>query len=686
MPTQVTANDGDCLCIIAIENGFLNCQPLRDEPANAALLNRPLQRGDVVTVPDIKLASVDKPTDARHSFVKKSSPPVSIRFVHGSPDRHYLDDLTSAVLNISNFVTTQAGNNGQQPFPSQPEFQQAGHDDPDTFKVEVVDPAAGGSVKVVLEAMRPVYLLDPSSGKLNVSKLDPFEGAAHTDRSLEVNCPKVRSGVAYRSPYLRLVVDEKSADPHKGDKQAVLKQTLLVSDLADGLGTGQPDDNDTLEILDQQVRATYTIARCPAPATNQCSVHVQVPIGEDERRRLRLAFHIFRTSVGGTPVGAAVGESASQAEDRLRQSARFRTFKWLRRVYAQVNIAPKLVDPLVEFLDPPPANMIVISGDGSGAMPTGQSRSATPRFPNGASSLSFTLSSPDGSFADVNVLLNLNDVMRPAPPAQGAQTPVDIANAISAILDPAFLPSIEENPPATGAAHGSCDVTFLRLDEARVLIRGEVVDDQNNAFTVTVPRVVGAADPRTPSLGLTLNVHAPQAAGFFANPEIRRLIRAAPGRDDQMDVYVVDFILGADENPNARGITPIRGRAAGSTFEARSPIRNCCFLGRAPDPSNRKDMNQAHAALDLTDLNFNTLPHETGHVLGDFGHALPSQSFHDLTDLMGVKGARDFNEVRANKRIPDAPVLVLMGTNTGNQTINVADTMRTEGTGLLELW
>jgi hypothetical protein len=53
MSRQVKARDGDALCGIAIAAGFINCAPLRADPANSTLLSRPLVAGDIVTVPDI---------------------------------------------------------------------------------------------------------------------------------------------------------------------------------------------------------------------------------------------------------------------------------------------------------------------------------------------------------------------------------------------------------------------------------------------------------------------------------------------------------------------------------------------------------------------------------------------------------------------------------------------------------
>src|SRR6185295_6947106 len=119
MPITVIATSTDTLCNLAVDAGFLNCQPLRDEPANSGLVTRPLQEGDVVTIPDIRSRTDSGATDTVHKFALKTAPPVSIRFVHGSPDKHYLEDTTTTLWNVSNFVTNKAGKNGRQPFPAE---------------------------------------------------------------------------------------------------------------------------------------------------------------------------------------------------------------------------------------------------------------------------------------------------------------------------------------------------------------------------------------------------------------------------------------------------------------------------------------------------------------------------------------------------------------------------------------
>lgn len=690
MPTTVTASDQDTLCTLAIANGFLNCQPLRNDPANSAFLNRPLQSGDVVTIPDVRARNENGSTDKVHKFVLKTAPPVSIRFVHGSPDIPYLDDTTTTLLNVSNFVTNLAGSNGQQPFPSEFEFHQPGHDDPDTFKVEVRDPAAGASVSVLLEAMKPIYAQDPVTGALSVTRLEPFQGADLAARSTNLTCAKVRSGVAYRSKYLRLVADEKDGDPHPGDKQAVSAQTLLVTDSADGNGSGQAGDADTMEILDQEVRASYIIQRCPAAAPNQCTVRAQLPIGGDQRRRMPVAFHVFRTSVGGPAVGGATA-----------QGVRFRVFKWLRRLMAQINIGPQLVAPFVEFLDPPPPNMLVISPD-NGAMPAGTAVFGAGQFGTGASGIFFTLSpsvGATGTFTDVDVRVNLADLI-----TNGAQTPADIGAAVAAALPAGFSAAVFENGPAFNATNGSCDVLITRGDGTRVAIRNESTDDTNLDFQVHVPRIVGAIHPQAAALGPVLRVReaAPRESILVCTDDERLLIRSAPGRDDVLNFYVVDFLEDAAGNPVARGSTCVRGREVRAGFEARTPIRNCIFLGRSPDPSSAS-LGLAHPAIDLTDFNYHTIPHEVGHALGDFFHPVlnpPSatRTFHNNTDVMGIAGGRrEFNAVDHCKRIPDTPILVQYAAfdpaqatpgDAADRTFNVADRMRTEGqtAGLLKPW
>src|SRR5688572_22406007 len=162
MPQTIVASATDTLCTLAAQFGFLNCDPLRALAENAAFLNRPLQSGDVVTIPDIVQNILDKAAEQLHIFERENVPIPSIRFTHGSPDKPYKDDFSLTFLNISNFIANKAGRNGKGNLPTGFGFNQLGHDDPDTFKVEVVEPKGGANREIELEALKPVLAPDGS--------------------------------------------------------------------------------------------------------------------------------------------------------------------------------------------------------------------------------------------------------------------------------------------------------------------------------------------------------------------------------------------------------------------------------------------------------------------------------------------------------------------------------------------
>lgn len=565
MSSEFTADDGDCLCVIAMQNGFLNCQPLRDAPANAPFLNRPLQKGDVVTVPDVRLKSVDKSVDSRHRFVKKNSPPASIRFVHGSPDKHYLEDSSTTVLNVSNFRTDKGGSDAQAAFPDKFEFHQEGHVDPDTFKVEVVDPAAGAPAKVVLEARMPVYSL--ASGTLAVAGHTVFKDAVAQFPNLTVDCALVHSAVSFRSKYLRLVTNGR-------DLNSKLEQTLFLSTIADGKGTGAASDPDNVEILDFEVRATYLIQRCPAPS--KCSVAVTAPVGDEtEQRRFRLAFHIFKRRGTGKPIDGLTIE-------KVRHSA----LRDVRAILAQASMAPKLVSadgtaggPAVVFMDEPDDNMIVI-GETSGRGASGRNRTGQPS----------TLTIFD-TLLNTIATVSLSKKMKP----------IDVGNAIHDALDSAFKADVFENEFVGDAPSGSCDVIVTRTQpDGNNLILGVLTDDTVLRTNITVVRVnVDLVDPDS-------------------DAECRRIVRSSPGPDGVLNVYSVGSLL-------AKAVAlslPLL-----SIFPANShrkpPIVNS-ILCTTP-------------FLDDTNAVPDVLSHECGHILGDVNH-VPKFDTHFHTELMTGSG------------------------------------------------
>ncbi len=403
MPTTVIAQPGDTLCSIAMSGGFLDCAPLRSLPENASLAGRDLEPRDVVTVPDITLREETRPSQRRYHFELKTSPPISLRFVHGSPDKPYREDFTTTVLGISNYRTDRSGANLNQVFPTRTRFDPLGHEDEDAFKMEVVDPAGPATVNVTLEARKPVYGADG-----RVTGHEAFTGAELGRRSQTVRTERVPSAVCYRSPYLRLVVDEE-------DKRARNDQTLLVTDMT----TTNGGADDKVEILDQRVRGTYERIACPG--TPKCRVRAEVPVGTD-KKRVKLALHILKDPVTG---------NALATESDLRRSL----LMYMRQVYAQADLSIKILGPAREIVAP--ANMIVVDDiEGRRARGGGTIRVRV-RI--------------DPGFNQVASIVTVAN-------ATCAETAAALATAIRAIVPAGTAVREFANPAAFGKARGSADV------------------------------------------------------------------------------------------------------------------------------------------------------------------------------------------------------------------------------------
>ncbi|MBK7708616.1 MAG: hypothetical protein IPJ30_23365 [Acidobacteria bacterium] len=109
----VKAGVGDSLCNIAYLNGFGDCKPFREEPANAYIVNRAVDPGqvlpgDVVTIPDFVKKDDGGGTEATHQYVRRGTL-AKLRFVHGSVSTTVDNDTALTFLNVSNYITNQAG-------------------------------------------------------------------------------------------------------------------------------------------------------------------------------------------------------------------------------------------------------------------------------------------------------------------------------------------------------------------------------------------------------------------------------------------------------------------------------------------------------------------------------------------------------------------------------------------------
>ncbi len=591
MPTKVTARAGDCLCGIAADFGFFNCERLRALPENAAYLDRELNENEEVTVPDLAVEDHSRATDTKHTFKLKTSPPVKIRFVHGSPNLPYRDDTETKTLHISNFVTNLAGANGLKPFPTGYGYHDDGHADPDTFKVEVWDPKAGASVNVKLEALKPGYTANPD-GTFRVASYTPFTDAGRKIDALVCNVVSSTTSNTYRSKYMRLVVDEQDlAAP------GTAGQLLLVTDCADGLGTGLPGDNDTVEILDQMVRATYVVDRCPG--STKCRVSALVDIGGADRKRINLHFYAIRNAAGVDTMPTGV------SADDMRKHLRRRTYKWYRRVFAQADMAPLLSS--LNIVDPPESNMIAISSG------TGLPVAA------GGATLDITLQTSAGS------------TVVPTIRFAGGETPVEAGNLIVAGLPAGFTGECFPCTLRAGTPNPAADVIITASNGQRVTLNPPPALSAGAGITINIPRVnLMAVDSATDD-------------GTLGGPsiEMRRILRMMPTTDDGMFCIVIGQFSG----PSLRGQAFREFHAAAANIKPILPLRSSTIMAY---------QSNSGFVLDNSDNLPFTSPHESAHVICDISHTVDN-SDHWRNQLLG-SGTSVANAVDATKRLADGSI------------------------------
>jgi len=484
MARRVTARIGDSLCNIAYLNGFGDCRALREEPRNAYIVNRvddpgQVLAGDVVTVPDFVEHNETGATEQRHHFERRGTLAM-LRFVHGSATATVAGDRTLTSLHVSNYVTNQAGTgDGNVAFPGSAvrNFNADADRDPDVFKVEVLDiNLAANDLNVELEVLKPIY---NAAGR--VTSYEQFPAAIRAARLLTPQASRQGTTKRFRTCYLRLTADA-------ADKAAANDQTLLTSDMFN------PADAATkqIEILDQRVKASYTINSCPM--NPKCQSTVILPIGND-RRRIKLAVHVLRRTVGGTLV-----VPLDQADGRV--------WTWFRRIYAQASIGPKLMQE-VRAVDPP-ENLIAIS-DGTGNRAAGDGQ------------LSFRINATGHASQTITIT-----------PTAGA-SPRTTANALAARITAPFRAAVTRNPPIFNSVRRSADIVITANDGARVTIDQEVTNDSNQSLTVG--RV--AANSGT---GLLTLLSWDGTNWLVGSIQQRTVLKNYDTGDDRVDIFVVDTL------------------------------------------------------------------------------------------------------------------------------------------------
>jgi hypothetical protein len=526
-----------------------------------------------------------------------------------------------------------AGPTGLAALPTGFGFNNNGHADPDTFKVEVVDPKAGGSLNVKLEGLKPVYTADPVSGKLVATSFVEFADAKRKIPALECQRVSATTSNVYRSRYMRLVVDEEDKD-----NAGVSDQCLFVSDMADGKGTGAAGDNDTVEILDQMVRATYEIPRCSG--SPKCKVMAEVPIGGGDRQRVRVRFHAFFADL--TTENSPHGATKAKVKENLRR----RTFKWYRRVFAQADMSPKLMD--ISFLRPPAENMLCL-GHGNG------------NVSNAGHHLKFKITT-----ATRNQQVDITLVAGENPEAVGAR--------IASNMPAGFSAQVLKSTRPTAALHHAADVIITAANGERV--------------TITDPDLPAAAGTTLdiPRVDL-MNVRAQNAemdgSTSFQTIDFKRILRDIPVTDDEMHCVVI----GEFNRKGLRGIAFPPCLQATAAFQPDLPFRSVTIMATMAQTAPPADTSPI-GVLDGGDTQPYTSPHESAHTLTDLVHTDPGTP-HDRTQLLGA-GTPPANSVGGTKRLCDGPYTVRMQQNQTTTFIvvnaNLVEKIKSVGSAKLESW
>ncbi len=602
MGRWLTAGPGDTFCHIAAEAGFVNCAPVRDHAANVAIGNRQLRAGDDVYVPDLVERQDSAPTERRHVFVRLGVPFASIRFVHGSAAGAFEDDVSLAHLEISNYRTDRAGTGGWDAFagPNHWKFHAASDADPDAFKVEVRDTRTGNAqLTVTLEALHPIY---DATGAVTGHDLNWSSAAEAARRRQDIRVFRATPAPdqRFRSPYLRLVTDQ-------FDKAARPQQTLLVTD--------DQQNEERVEILDQQVRATYIIDSCPRAGDARCRVTAQLPIGNN-RHRIKMCVGIFRQNIG----------DATGFNGRTEADIRYRVFRWFRRIFAQANMAPKIVAPGIRFLDPPQRNMLTVSNINGRRALGRTSTNATP------SRMSFTITSDRGGGVVVNKDVEL-EIPAAATPAT-RPTPKEIADQLVTEIDDAdFVAETFENPPALGtlATRRSTDIVIRDRANGRVSISTVRNTERSGGATLTLAAVnlnrVTDHDDRDMEYG---TIEQRQIMRNFDSPH-------DPDHDDgRLDCYVVGRFVSA--NLHARAFSPCID----------------LFADFRPHPPSPFSIFLAARAMAGSDHLPTVLAHEAGHSLFDCFHSENVRR----TELMFPFANGNEAVMRGPKRLSDRPVRI----------------------------
>lgn len=445
--------------------------------------------------------------------------------------------------------------------------------DRDNFKIEVVD-----------SNLAPTVTSIPAS-RITLETLRHDKTPFRPKRVMHFELQRVNNSDVFRSKYIRLVVDDQ-------DKNSCKHQTQYAD---------WDPRNPYEEILAQVVRATYSSEGCGM-------VSWEATIGNATPMHIRVAVHVLRKRVGGAGIVT-------------QRAAKRRILCWMKRHYAQMSMAPLLIQ--IREVDPV-ENLISISNDtGANAF--------------GGGAISFTISSGRGASAKVQHV-------GPHVPLAG-DTPMVTANHLASLIaadvkfqartvqnnyfmTPAPLPPPGTPPPPPGTPAmvqgGAADLIIT--DPAGGRVRITALTSTDPAQTADVARV----NPKA-FLGFTNYTH--WWSGSMAQ---RCILQTYDTGDDRIDIVVVRRIDGPGVPGANFGEAMIFGSYLPAGARGTPKVLNSVYIDRA--------------CMNGSDKHPDVISHECGHVLLDAIHAIPT------TEIMYSRNVSINHPVHASKRFDENSV------------------------------
>ena len=361
------------------------------------------------------------------------------------------------------------------------------------------------------------------------------------------------------------------------------------------------------------------------PVFSQHAIKAEIEVGHKglPKKRIKLRYHLLPN------------DHATKAE--LEKAATKRTLKWVRRVYAQANLAPKILG--IDEITAVPDNAIAVAG----VLTPGYKQ---PKLPAGGSKISIELTDNAKSTETVDVALTKD------------QSTKAIADAIALALR-------GKSYTVTGPTEHLSDDTHYTSHDLVVTKAGHPVsikishdDSQLDRDVLQVPTLSKGMDAEDGLYGGT--------------PVQRHMLRQGASDDDQVDIYVLE--KGGINGRAYPKYTEITGKKS-----PPAPYRNAAYVVFANTAPKVKGI----VFDDQLEVSPFTLPHEIGHVVADTGHTEAEG------DVMHGGWSQD-NALKANKRIYSKPLLVgsiHLKTEVDRDKQDVCAEMRTRGNKkILDPW